>query len=169
MRTVTSTSWLSLGPQIEQDGERLVAVTGWKWWVLTLGLSSRRVIVDPERAVVVIESRRLGLFTARRRIAFRLIEAVTYGYQDWSLGGGISMAHDSVDLFSVGLRLYDEREVHLFGFFGEGTFRNDGIWPDWIHGMHAWCDVSGTQERESHAYAEAVSRMIGRSIVPSRY
>jgi hypothetical protein len=160
---------LSVGPRIAYDDERLTAVTGWKMRMLTLGLTLCRVTVDPEQRVVIVERRRLWLFKRRRRIKFGWIAAVTYGYSDQSFGGGLSMAHDSFDIFSVGLRLHDDEEFRLFAFFGDGTFTNNSIWPDWMYASRYRHDFTGTQEQESRVFAEVLSRMIDVKMLPSRH
>jgi hypothetical protein len=80
----------------------------------------------------------------------------------------LTWAHDSVDLHSVGVRLRDGDEVHLFYFYGDGTFRNDGPWPDWLYWDHYLFDLSGTQQRESRAFVELLSKLISVSVIPAR-
>lgn len=159
---------LSVGPRITRDGDLLVAVTGWKMRFLTLSLLLTRMTVDPERRVVLIE-RRLGwIFTRRRKIKFDWIAAVTYGYSDQSLSGWVSQAHDSFDVFSVGLRLHDDDEFRLFAFFGNGTFTNESIWPDWMYGGRYYADLTGTQESESRTFAEALVQILDVPLLPPR-
>ena len=157
---------LSVCPRVRRDGGRLVAVTSWKMWLLSLCSLSREVVVDPGQQCVIIR-RRVWLFARRRRIAFGRIKAVTYGYQDWAAGSLWSWAHDSADLFSTGLRLHDGREVHLFYFLGDGTFHNDGPLPDWLYWPDFLPDFSGTQEKESRAFVELLSKLIGVAVEPA--
>jgi hypothetical protein len=158
----------SVCPRVRKCGGKLVAVTAWRLRILTLGCLYRKVTVDPKRGELVIYRRYFWLFARRRRVRFGAVEAVTYGYQDWAVGASWSWAHDSVDLFSVGLRLHGGDELRLFYFYGDGTFRNDGPLPDWLYWDDYLFDVSGTQERESRAFVELLSRMIGTSVVPAR-
>src|SRR5262245_61741907 len=124
------------------------------------------MIVDPKQKAVIIRRRFAWFFQRGRRISFRSIEAVTYGYRDMASPG--LWANNSVDLFSVGLRLRGGKEIHLFHFYGDGTFTNDGPWPDWLYWQQYVLDFSGTQERESRAFVELLSKMIGVPVVPPR-
>jgi hypothetical protein len=126
------------------------------------------VTVDPRKEAVILDRCYFWAFPHRRRIRFAAVEAVTYGYQDWAVGASLPWAHDSVDLFSVGLRLHGGDEQHLFFFYGDGTFRNEGPWPDWLYWDDYLFDVSGTQERESRAFVELLGKMIGVPVVPAR-
>jgi hypothetical protein len=115
---------------------------------------------------VRIERRVLWVFVKRRRIPFDWIRAVTYGYADWSFSQWFAQAFHTLDVFRVGLRLKDDTERHFFTFFGEGTFKNDSVWADWVHGEKFFVDLSGTQERESRVFVELLSKLIGVGVVP---
>jgi hypothetical protein len=110
---------------VSKRGSRLVASTAWRLRVLTLGWLYRQVLVDPEKQEIRIYRRYFWAFPWRHRIRFGAIETVTYGYEDWAAGSTLAWAHDSVDLFSVGLRLQSGEELHLFYFYGDGTFSNE--------------------------------------------
>jgi hypothetical protein len=145
---------------------QLIATSAWRLRFLTLGTVYRQVVVDPAQKVISLHRRYLWLFARTRSIPFRSIKAVTYGYQDWAMGSFELTAHKSMDLFSVGLRLQDLHEVHLFYFLGDGTFSNDGPWPDWLYWEQYLTDISGTQEKESRGFAELLGKMIGVPIIP---
>lgn len=159
---------LSICPHIQKRDGRLIATSAWTWQLLTLGGSYRRVVVDPARKDLTIDRRMFWFFRRRRRIRFDAIEGVTYGYDDIAYTTPLTTSHESSDLFSVGLRLYSAEEVHLFHFHGEGTFSNDGPWPDWAYWEHYLLDFTGTQEPESRAFAELLSKMIGVPVMPPR-
>jgi hypothetical protein len=158
----------SICPRVRKAGGKLVATTAWRLRVLTLGWLFRKVTIDPKKEEVTIYRRYFWFFSRRRRLPFGKIEAVTYGYHDWSMDASFAWAHDSVDLFSVGLRLQGGDERHLFYFYGDGTFRNDGPLPDWLYWSDYVFDMTGTQEKESRAFVELLSKMIGVSVVPAR-
>ncbi|MHB1037535.1 MAG: hypothetical protein ACYC35_26005 [Pirellulales bacterium] len=86
-----------------------------------------------------------------------------------SPGADFSFAHDGLDLFTVGLRLHDDREVPLFRFFGDGEFTNEGIYPDWCYWRDYLFDLSGAQQKESRLFVDLLSKMIGVSVEPPRY
>ena len=158
----------SICPRLSKFKGKLIATTAWRLRILTLGLLFRKVIVDPKRRELTLYRRYFWVFPRRRRIRFERIEAVAYGYQDWAVGASLSWAHDSLDLFSVGLRLHGGDELRLFYFYGDGTFSNHGPWPDWLYWDDYLFDMSGTQEKESRAFAELLSKMIGVSVVAAR-
>jgi hypothetical protein len=91
---------------------------------------------------------------------------VTYGYDPWSQDAGWSWSYDSFDIFSVGLKLVDDKDIHLFNFLGAGTFTNEGPLPDWMYWSDYALDCVGTQEGDSQVFAELVSRAIGVKIAP---
>lgn len=156
----------SVCPRVKKIDAKLVASTAWRLRILTLGSMYRKVTVDRDAEEVIIESRYLWLFPRRRRIRFQAIEAISYGYRDWSPGAYLAWAHDSADLFSVSLKLFSGDERHLFYFYGDGTFSNDGPLPDWLYWEDYLFDMSGTQERESKVFVELLGKMIKVPIVP---
>jgi hypothetical protein len=158
---------LSLCPRVSKSNGKLVAATAWRLRILTLGWLYRKVVVDPKRRELSLYRRYFWLIPRRHRVRFERIEAVTYGYQDWALGAFLSWAHDSVDLFSVGLRLHGGDELR-FNFYGDGTFRNDGPLPDWLYWDEYLFDMSGTQEKESRAFVELICKMIRVSVIATR-
>jgi hypothetical protein len=153
--------FLSICPRVHKAKGKLIASTAWRFRLLTLGLNLRKVIIDRIDEVVRIRRRYGWIYTRNTKIPFEGIRAVTYGYQDLSLDAYWSWAHDSVDLFSVGLRLHGGKEIHLFNFFGDGTFRNDGPLPDWWYWDDFAFDTSGTQERESRAFVDVLGKILG--------
>jgi hypothetical protein len=163
-----SSRLFSVCPRVSKSEGKLVATTAWRLQILTLGCFYSKVVVDPKRRELTLYRRYFWLFPRRRRVRFEWIEAVTYGYQDWAVGGSWSWAHDSVDLFSVGLRLHGGSELRLFYFYGDGTFSNDGPLPDWLYWDDYLFDLSGTQEKESRGFVELLCKMIGVSVVPAR-
>jgi hypothetical protein len=152
-------------PRISKRGGKLVACTAWRLRILALGLLYRRVVVDPEAKQLEIYRRYLWLFSRRRQLPFEKIEAVTYAYQDWA-GGASYSAHDSLDLYEVGLWLDGGDGVHLFYFFGEGIFTNNGPFPDWWYWNNSLFKPTGTQDTESLVFVNLLSKLIGVSVVP---
>lgn len=158
--------FLSVGPRIQKEGGRLVATTAWKTRLLTLGMLNRTVNVDPAQQTITIRDRTAWFFKRRRRIGFGVIRAVTYSYEDLTVGAALQWTYDSSDLFRVGVRLESLEDIHLFSFYGRGTFVNEGPLPDWLYWSEYAFDLSGTQESESRAFVELLSSMIGVPVTP---
>lgn len=151
---------LNVRPKVSKEGDVLVARSGWKSHLFSLGFGGRTVRVEPKQRAIKVRTRRFWGFTTSKRIDFDWVEAVLYGYHDASVG---LYAYQANDLFTVGLQLKNGEEITLFRFFGEGDFLNNSIWPDWMY----WSDIlvaqysRGTQESESLLFADLLSRMIG--------
>ncbi len=60
-----------------------------------------------------------------------------------------------------------KEEISVYGRYF-WILPNDGPWPDWLYWNDYLFDLSGTQERESKAFVELLSKMIGVSVVPAR-
>jgi hypothetical protein len=50
--------------------------------------------------------------------------------------------------------------VHLFHFYGEGTFVNNSPFPDWCYWEEYLLDMSGTQESESRTFVDLLQKML---------
>jgi hypothetical protein len=161
-------SLLSIGPRIHKEDDRLIATTGWRFGLLTLGAVLRRVEIDATSQTVSIHNRYLWLVGHTTKIRFRNIRAVTYGYSDCSPNSFLSFAHDAIDVFSTGLRLHDDREITLFTFFGNGAFVNNGPFPDWCYWSDYAFDMTGTQGSESRLFVDLLSKMLDVEVQPPR-
>lgn len=155
-------------PRIRKQRGCIVASTAWRIRILFLATLLRQVVINPADRKLLIHSRYLWLYPRRHQIPFESIKAVTYGYEDMSLDAEIAFAHDSFDWFTVGLRMKDDSELHLFNFVGDGTFSNHGPFPDWLYIEEFACDLSGSQEKESRVFADLLSTLIGVSVIPPR-
>jgi hypothetical protein len=157
---------LSFCPRITKRDLSIIATTAWSVRLLSLGTVYRQVIVDARTKTVAIYSRYLWFLVRRRAVRFSSVSAVTYGYEDVSPDAFFSYAHDSYDRFTVGLRLADDSQVHLFSFVGEGTYTNNGPFPDWFYWDDFAFDISGNQETESRAFVEVLAKLIGVKVAP---
>lgn len=158
----------SIGPRISRQRGRLWIVTGWRTWLLTVGLANREVIVEPERKVLRIRDRIFWFFSRKRTIKFSFIRAIGYGYSDEAEFGGLNMARNTFDIYRVGLKLHGDydNQLHLFCFMGEGSFTNDGPLPDWFYWEDYLFDVAGDQCSESRLLVELLMKMTGAPLVP---
>ena len=159
---------LAFCPRIRKDNGRIVATTAWRVSLLLLGTIYRKIVIDPTNETISIYSRYLWLIRLQRTVRFSEIQAVTYGYEDMSPGSLLSVARDSYDWFTVGLRLNADSEMRLFNFIGGGTFNNNGPFPDWLYWDEFVLDLAGSQENESRVFVDVLSEMIGVTVVPPR-
>jgi hypothetical protein len=158
----------SIGPRFSKDRGVLRAVTGWRVWLLTLGLANREVIVNPDRQVILIRDRRFWFFPSKKTIKFSHIRAIAYGYSDQNDFGALNLARDTFDVFRVGLKLHGDYDnyQHLFRFMGEGSFVNDGPLPDWFYWEDYLFDLEGTQTAESKLFVELLMKMTKARLEP---
>jgi hypothetical protein len=160
------TRLLSITPRITAGPNGLTATTSLVAQMLTLGARFRRVRIDTAERTVAVDDRSWWFRRQSRVILFDEVGAVSYGYEEWSLSGNFS-ARDPIDRFLVGLKLKWGEEVRLFWFVGDGTFHNDGPFPDWFYWKEIAFDVSGTQEQESRMFARALGRILQAPLGPS--
>lgn len=155
-------------PRIRKASGCVVATTAWRVRLLLLGTIYRRVVVDPSKQTIAIRSRYLWFICRKRTIRFSDIRAITYGYQDMAPDAALAYTHNSYDWFSVGLRLNDLADFHLFSFIGDGPFNNNGPLPDWVYWQEFRFNIVGSQEKESRVFVDLLSRMIDAPVVPPR-
>ncbi len=67
---------------------------------------------------------------------------------------------DSKDCFTVKLKLRNEEVVHLFRFYGAGTYINNSPFPEWFFWEEYHLDLSGTQELESKVFVDLLQKML---------
>jgi hypothetical protein len=155
---------LTITPRIKADANTLIASTSSMALVLMLGLAHRRVRLERDSRTITIEDR-IGWFWKRTRVlAFNQVAAVTYGFEEVSF---LPTSRDPIDRFIVGLRPVVGEEVRLFYFVGDGTFTNNGPLPDWWYWDEYVFDYTGSQERESRAFVQLLSKLLNVSIQPS--
>lgn len=160
--------FLAICPRIRKQKGCIVATTAWRVRLLLLGLILRRVEIDPANQKIRIFSRYLWLLRFRREVSFKQISAITYGYEDMSAESAFAFAYDSWDWFTVGIRIADRHEIHLFNFVGDGSFTNNGPLPDWMYWDNYACDLSGSQDQESRVFVDLLATMIQVPVDPPR-
>jgi hypothetical protein len=127
----------------------------------------RQVIVDPNDETLSVRDRYLWLFQRTRTFRFSEIQAVTYGYDDWS-GTIFGEARHPLDCYQVGLCLGDEREMTLFYFFGESEFLDGSLLPQWSLWPEYTVDLVGTQQSRSRLLVDLLSTMMTACVQPPR-
>jgi hypothetical protein len=157
---------LSVCPRIQDFEDRLIARTSWRGWLLSLTLLSRQVVVDANANV----NRRLFWFIREQRsVAFDAIEGIYYLYEDWGFFTSLGFLGNSKDLFTVKLQLIGGEKVHLFSFWGEGTFQQSPYTPWWAFWWRRWwdehVDASGSQERDSRQFVRRLQDLTGAPLL----
>lgn len=158
---------LTVGPRIRKQSGKVIASSAWRVRLVTLDAVFREVIVDPKMTTIRIRTRYFWCLNFRKAISFAEIQAVAYGSHDLSPESSFSSTHDGFDCFSVGLRLVDDAELTLFRFYGEGSFTNNGPFPDWMYWGERAGDLSGNQEYESRLFVDLLSTLVGVEVVPA--
>lgn len=152
---------LSITPWISKRDGKLVASTSFVGLLVSLTLIYREVVIDPKEKTITVRRRFLWFFKTRTQVRFRDVTVISYDYEDWHLGSAMGFAGDSLDCFSVKLGLHGGKNLHLFRFFGAGTFSNrDGLYPDWVYWDDYLFDVSGSQEDESRSYVNLLQHLL---------
>lgn len=108
--------FLSLGPRVRVTGDVLIASTGISTFIMTLALSLRTVTVSRKKRLITIDDRYGWAFDKVREVHFSEVRAVTYGYKDASTMNALFSAGVALDVYKVGLRLFDDECIHLFHF-----------------------------------------------------
>ncbi len=146
-----------------REDRKLVARSCLRSQVFSLGFAGRKVIIDPNRKLVILRTRKLWLLRKSRFIPFDAIQEIIYTYNDIDPVGSWSWSHQTNDLFIVGLKLEKGERVLLFRFYGTGDFSNNSDFPDWMF-LGDMIEAKLTmqnQEGESRAYADSLSGIIG--------
>lgn len=161
--------FLSAGPRVRVTTTSVVASTGYYAMLFSLASVLRNVRVDRRTQTIAIEDRFGWAFECNREIQFSEVRAVTYGYDDASLLHRTFSVGGAFDVYSVGLRLYDDEQVHLFRFMGPGTWTHEGLLSDFEE-VEPQSDalVTGSQDGDSLVWAELVSKMVGVPIRPPK-
>jgi len=155
---------LQFRPRISRQGTALVATSGWRAHLLSLGFAGRKVSIDPSRKLIRISIRRFWFVTTSQVFTFDRVLYVLSGYRDWSFSN-LSLFGNYRDrgVFTVELRLTTGERILLFRFYHEGDYVNDGFLPDFM----LWDDyldaalTKGNQVQESEAFANLVAGLIG--------
>ena len=155
----------SFGPSVEKRNGRLVVRSGLAGRVATMGAFTQVVSFDPGDGQIRVSRRRFW-HTRRRRIGFDLVQAVTYGYEDFAPFKTLSWSYNSLDVYSVGLRLFDGESISLGTFGGPGAFVNNSPLPDWCYWEDYLFDFVGSQGSRSEALVEVLSGLLGVTVVP---
>ncbi len=158
------TSLLTIAPRIQHRGAGLVAETSLAGYFAGLTLLRKRVEVDPKAGVFRLSRRTLWFFESNREIRFDEVRRITYKYSDLKLFQSRHV-HDPLDCYTVGLELMNGEELRLFRFIGDGAAYNAGYLPDWCHFRDLTFDASGTQERESRIFVQALEEITGIALV----
>ena len=154
--------FMTLRPAVRMEHDRLVVRTGWPARLLTLGLRSRRVEIEPARRRLTIRHRTGYLFGRTTELDFDDVWYLDYAYASvgtswgWSLDG--VGRTDEVERFAVAVVTEDGQSHTICSFFGEGSVHTG--WAGTIFG-DGLVDVSGTQDSESRQFAVGLAYILG--------
>ena len=161
--------FLAICPIVEDKNNQLIASTSYAGLLLSLTLIYRRVIVDSDRKVVVIQQRLLWFFKRTKTIRFEHIQAIEYEYEDWGPFTNLGLTGDSKDCYTVKLRLVDDSKVHLFNFLGEGGLELGVINPLFAFRWYlakVLLGLCGSQENASRKFVDRLEKLIGVRVAP---
>lgn len=155
---------LSPRPKISRKGPMLVIQTCWRTSLFTLGARKRRVELDAGRRIVRIHDRRWWVAVSGQVIPFDRIEEVVFACRNandtsWTAGAG--------EDYILGLKVPPQRHtLILFNLQGDGSFVNDGPWPDWMYAeeIAAGALVPNSRDDEARNVADVLARMTGRPL-----
>ncbi len=153
-------SLLSICPKIARRDGTLLARTSFAGLVASRTFLHRTVVIDPDRRTISVRRRLIWFFTSRKRIPFDRVEAIVYTHDDWNSNTSWGGADNSADCFTAKLKLWNEHLVHLFHFYGEGTFVNNSSFPDWCFWPEYPFNASGTQESASRTFVDLLQKML---------
>jgi hypothetical protein len=158
----------SVGPQFRRRGRKLIVRTNPRTRVLTLGLSDRTMVVDPDRRVLTVRDRRFWFGNRVERYPFDLIAAVSFHLRSGFDRDSSLFTTDRTEGYAVGLKLHGtaDPDVHLFWFVGEGRMTNVGPLPDWVYWLDSLTDVCGTHEEEAQQFVTALGWVLKKPLVP---
>ncbi|MBI1292451.1 hypothetical protein GC173_14625 [bacterium] len=153
--------FLSISPKVWREGPILHARTNMFVILCRLGLRWTSFRADTQRRVFEVTRHNLWFFPSTRTISFDHVREILYRYEDpFSFMQWIDHARDSVDCYTIGLRLYDESELQLFSWTGEGAFANESLYHDLFYWQEFLFDFEGTQKKESLGFYELLTAMI---------
>ncbi len=156
--SVFALSFLSMGPRVTREGERLVANTSLPFRIATLFSWNKRLEACPREGKVVLKRTMLWTFTRTTEIPFQDIREINYKYSNLMPLSSVS-ATDAIDCYTILLELHDRHEIKLFSWIGQGEFENNSLYPDWVYWDEYIVDFTGTQANASLAFFELLRGM----------
>ena len=128
-----------------------------------LGLFWKRVVVDPEAAVVRVSRRVAWLYTYRREIGFNEVRRIDYTCESIPTGFDLFFGvTNDFDRFRIGLELKDRSVSRLWTFYGEGSVQTG--WAGTLLGGDEFVDLAGDQEDASERFVRVLSVMMEKPL-----
>lgn len=159
---VTSSSLLSISPQVWFEHGAFHVKTSRLLQVLGLGSYARAVAIDPGMKRIEIVTRYLWGARSQRIIPFSDIAYLLYEFKSigtsWSITPRTFDRADQLESYRIGVGLYSKEEVRLAAFRGEGSVRTGLIG---VIGGDSIIDHEGTQGDESRSVIDILQNMIG--------
>ncbi len=151
-------SFLSTGPRVTREDNRLHAQTSLFVRILSLFSWNKEVLACPREGKVMVNRTALWVFHKRTEIPLTQIREINYKYANLLPFSSVTAA-DAVDCYTILLELQDRREIKLFSWIGAGEFENNSLWPDWCYWDEYLVDMQGTQTSESMMFYELIRGM----------
>ena len=155
----------SLGPRISKKDGKLVARTSLTQRLLTLGLDSKIMTLDPGARTIDLRRRIFWFFTTTRPLRFDEIKRIAYSHSDANLFTALGGSGNSIDRFTVRLELRKGGSLHLFDWTGDGAFQVGAGRPEWMHWRDLRFDAVGSQAKHSKLFVTLLSQLTGAPLI----
>ena len=155
----------SIGPRITKKNGKLVVRTAMFWRILTLGLDSKIMTVDPVATTIHLKRRLFWFFPSERTLRFDEIKRINYSHSDGNIFTAMGATGDSIDRYMVRLELRRGGTVHLFNWTGDGGFQVGAGRPEWMHWKDLTFDAVGSQAKQSKVFVTLLSELTGAPLV----
>lgn len=156
-------SFLSNRPSVKISAGKLVVRTGFPQELITAFLDVKRLTVIPRKRQVFYTRRLFYFKRINMSASFDEISRIDYGFSstgtDWGWSNSIMGRQDQLESFGISLIMKDGRRFPVCAFQGEGAVCTG--WIGVLAGDDSIVDFSGTQEVDSRAFANMLSRILG--------
>lgn len=164
---VVTSRWLALKPRVSVLDDRIVIRPSILASLLWLFSYSRVVVIDRPRREILVRTRILWLFVARRAIPFSRVSSIDTGYHATETSWNIFReAEDTIETYSIVLTLDDPFEKQtIYEATGEGA-RETGLLGVFLGDSIA--DAQGDQENHFQWTLDRIREYVGAGSLQER-